>query len=92
MAKRKRGGHPSGAKRLRVLTPDEAKGMGVLKLDEQSAHQPVVNSPGGTVRLACGECGFVVAVLEKRSQVVNVVLVCPSCGAYNDTGGDPSLN
>lgn len=35
----------------------------------------------------CGSCGFLLCESVHRSQIVNIVLKCPSCLAYNELKG-----
>ncbi len=42
---------------------------------------------GNDVHLACGQCGReLVNGLQDAGQLQSVVLRCPGCGAYNDSG------
>lgn len=40
----------------------------------------------GTVNYVCGHCQFRLAEgLDRAGQLVNLVLICPRCSAYNET-------
>jgi hypothetical protein len=42
---------------------------------------------GNDVDLACGECGReLVTGLQSETHLQGVVLKCPACGAFNDSG------
>jgi hypothetical protein len=42
---------------------------------------------GADVDLLCGDCGRELATgLQSSTHLQTVVLKCPSCGAYNDSG------
>jgi hypothetical protein len=42
---------------------------------------------GGDVNLLCGQCGReLVAGLQSEGHLQSVVLKCPECGAFNDSG------
>lgn len=42
---------------------------------------------GGDVNLACGQCGReLVTGLQSEGHLQSVVLKCPGCGAFNDSG------
>ena len=42
---------------------------------------------GGDVSLCCGQCGReLVSGLQDAAHLRSVVLACPACGAFNDSG------
>ena len=96
MARSKSGGHPGKRPqhKLRVIDKPEEGTRSVLQQAAGAEGPFMIGSKGrGSMDYVCGSCGYV--LLEEmgyRQSVVNVVLVCPSCGAYNDTGGAPQPN
>jgi hypothetical protein len=96
MARGKTGGHPGKrpTKTLRVI-PEPAKATrSVLHFGEEISG-PCITGSGGprSVDYACGTCGrILVEGWAPTQSIVNVVLVCPGCGSYNDTGGAPEMN
>jgi DNA-directed RNA polymerase subunit RPC12/RpoP len=96
MTRGKKGGHPSErpTKMLRVIPEPAAGTRSVLKFAEEISGACITGAGGArSVDYACGTCGRILIEAWAPSQsIVNIVLVCPGCGSYNDTGGAPELN
>lgn len=95
MTRGKTGGHPGKRpeKRLRVI-PEPEEGTRSVLVPTDDVVGPVINGPGGrgTTDQVCGSCGRVLIAGIAPSQVMEMVIRCPDCGSYNDTGGAPHLN
>ena len=99
MARGKDGAHPrKKADRTLPVIPKADEGTrSVLHLGKDVDPGPVIRFDGGPKGFdySCGACGFVLingAPPGGMQGIRDVVLLCPSCGAYNDTGGSPKLN
>jgi predicted RNA-binding Zn-ribbon protein involved in translation (DUF1610 family) len=48
---------------------------------------PILRGSSWTkVDFGCGSCGRLLVTGLKRPELKNIVIQCPSCGSYNDTG------
>ncbi len=75
--------------RLKVIPESETKNRAVLVKDPKDT-TPFFRGEGGSkgmTDLVCGSCGHKLARrIQSSTQVQTVVLKCPICNAFNDTG------
>ena len=93
MARGKQGGRPGarGRKKLKVVTEPPEGTRAVIRVPE-GAPVTGMGGPNSTDHV-CGDCGYVLIEGQSRDQqIIDVVIKCPGCGAFNDTSGAPELN
>jgi len=74
------------AVRMKVI-PEPARGKRSVLVARSTDLSWRFYRGGNDVDLVCGQCGReLVTGLQEASQLQSVVLVCPGCGAFNDSG------
>jgi hypothetical protein len=69
--------------RLPVI-PEPKEGTRAIFAKKGESPGPWIQGEGDT-DLICGGCEYVLAHGIEQGQIQGIVLLCPSCGAYNNT-------
>ena len=76
---------------LKVIPPVEPNKRNLVKSKDQDIEALIVGDEDAPPFL-CGECGRILVKGRKLEHIRGVVLVCPKCGAYNDSAVDEELS
>jgi DNA-directed RNA polymerase subunit RPC12/RpoP len=77
---------PHGSFPLQVIPEPEAGTRSVFITDNTDPDFIFVQGSLEDIEYTCGNCGRVLMRGVAPGQVINVVLRCPRCGQFNDTG------
>ncbi len=71
-------------RRLLNTIPEPAPGTRSVLVPAEGLSGPLIKG-SGPIDLVCGGCGKVLAAAVGEQELQNLVLKCPSCGAYDET-------